>query len=53
MIICVSCKSTFANPIVLDDELGSLIQVCPDCKSSDLATLDKEEIKAGKEDPHD
>lgn len=53
MMICLSCGSTFAYPIILDDGLGSLIQICPDCKSADIAILDKSGVKAGKEDRHD
>ena len=50
---CLSCGSIFAYPIILDDCLGSLIRVCPDCKSADIAILDKSGVKAGKEDHHE
>ena len=37
---CQSCGYIFKEALVLDDELGSLIQVCPICKSADIAFLD-------------
>jgi hypothetical protein len=52
-MFCLSCGSTFADPIILDDELGSMIQVCPVCKSADVAILDDFGFMPNKEDPHD
>ena len=52
-MICLSCGSIFEDPLVLSDDLGSLIQVCPDCKSADIAILDKADVKAAKEATHD
>ena len=52
-MFCLSCGSTFADPIILDDELGSLIQVCPVCKSADVAILDDFGFMPNKEAPHD
>ena len=52
-MFCLSCGSTFADPIILDDELGSLIQVCPVCKSADVAILDDFGFMPNKEAPRD
>ena len=52
-MFCLSCGSTFADPIILDDELGSMIQVCPVCKSADVAILDDFGFMPNKEAPRD
>ncbi len=52
-MICLSCGCAFEHPVVLGDGLGSLIRVCPNCKSADIAIFDKADVKAGKEAPHD
>jgi hypothetical protein len=50
---CQSCGYIFKGALVLDDELGSLIQVCPVCKSADIAFLDDFGFMPNKEAPHD
>ena len=35
-MICLSCGSIFEDPLVLSDDLGSFIRVCPDCRSMEI-----------------
>ena len=36
-MICLSCKSEFEYPKVLDDDIGSVMAVCPICGSPDIS----------------
>ena len=50
---CQSCGYIFKEALVLDDELGSMIQVCPVCKSADIAFLGDFGFMPNKGAPHD
>ena len=36
-MICLSCFSEFEYPKILDDDLGSVMEVCPVCGSPDIS----------------
>ena len=38
-MICLSCLSEFEYPKVLDDDLGSVMEVCPVCGSPDISIV--------------
>ena len=36
-MICLACFSEFEYPKILDDDLGSVMEVCPVCGSPDIS----------------
>ena len=43
-MICLSCKSEFEYPKILDDEIGSVIEVCPVCGSPDISIDESQSV---------
>ena len=43
-MICLNCKSEFEYPKVLDDDIGSVMAVCPICGSPDISIDESQSV---------